>query len=157
MKVAMLAPMIVLAALTAAGHPGAPVVAQAPRSATDTTVVEIYSTVAGGLTFEPDEIRAKAGTPLKIRFVNESPLSHNVVILKNQKDLDEIGAASFHAGASHFVPPEHKAKLVGYSTVAEAGKTVTFAITVPPVGEYLFVCFVDGHFNMMIGKLKSFK
>jgi azurin len=89
--------------------------------------------------------------------VNESGISHNVVFLKNAKDLDEIGDASAAAAATGFVPMQHKAKLFGYSPLATAGKTVEFIITVPPVGEYLFACFVDGHHNVMIGKLISYK
>jgi plastocyanin len=122
----------------------------------DTAIIEIYSTNAG-LEFDPDKVRARAGSTVKIRFVNESALSHNVVFLKNAKDLDELGEAAAHAAATAFVPMQHKAKLFGWSPLAAAGKTVEFTITVPPVGEYLFACFVDGHFNVMVGKLISFK
>jgi uncharacterized cupredoxin-like copper-binding protein len=55
------------------------------------------------------------------------------------------------------VPMEHKAKRAGYSPLANAGKTVEFTFTVPPAGDYLFACFVDGHFNVMQGKLHSYK
>jgi plastocyanin len=153
----MIGPVLGLAAMTAVTTPGMRGSSDAVvTAAADTTVIEIYTTNAA-LAFDPDLIRAKAGSIVKIRYVNESALAHNLVILKSEKDLDVVGQASFHAAGTGFVPMEHKAKMIAYSPLANAGKTVEFTFTVPPVGDYLFACFVDGHFNMMIGKLRSYK
>jgi uncharacterized cupredoxin-like copper-binding protein len=121
----------------------------------DTTLVEVYAS-SEGLAFEPTEIRVKAGSIVKMRLVNQSSLPHNIVILLNEKDLDVIGAASFEAAATGFVPMEHKSKMAGYSPLANSGKTVEFIFKVPPAGNYLFACFVDGHFNVMNGKLQAY-
>ena len=156
MKAAVIVTMLTLAAWSAAGSRGQPDAARHARMvAADTTIVEVYATNAG-LAFDPAEVRVKAGSTVKIRFVNESSLPHNLVILKNEKDLDLLGTASFDAAGTGFVPMQHKEKLIGYSPLATPGKTVEFTVTVPPVGDYLFACFVDGHFNTMIGKLHSF-
>jgi uncharacterized cupredoxin-like copper-binding protein len=143
-----------LAAMTAASRPAQRTADRnAHAVAADTTIIEVYASNAG-LAFDPVEIKMKAGNPVKVRFINESSLSHNLVILKNEKDLDELGTASFDAAATGFVPMQHKEKLIGWSPLATPGKTVEFTVTAPPAGEYLFACFVDGHFNSMIGKLK---
>jgi plastocyanin len=150
---AVVAAVLTLAALSAAST-RVPAASRAARAvAADTTIVEVYATNAG-LAFDPVEIRVKAGSTLKIRFVNESALTHNLVILKNEKDLDALGTASFDAAGTGFVPMQQKEKLLGWSPLATAGKTVEFTVTMPAAGDYLFVCFVDGHFNSMIGKLK---
>jgi plastocyanin len=152
----MIAPVLVLSALAGTGPALLnPTLASTPASV-DTTVISVYAS-SEGLAFDPTEIRARAGSIVKMRFVNSSPLPHNVIILLNEKDLDAIGAASFDAAGTGFVPMEHKAKMAGYSPLANAGKTVEFTFTVPPAGDYLFACFVDGHFNVMQGKLHSYK
>lgn len=158
MKFATIGSMLSLAVLTASAASATSMASDlsVTAAAADTTVIEIY-TNSTAMAFDPDLIRAKAGSVVKIRYVNESTFSHNIVILKSEKDLEVVGEASFHAGATGFVPMEHKAKYVAYSPLAAAGKTVEFSFTVPPVGDYLFACFVDGHFNMMIGKLRSYK
>ena len=157
MKAGMIVSLLAIVALTASNKPGS--AATAPGLATegaaaDTTIIEVYASNEG-LAFDPNEIRAKAGSIVKLRFVNHTMLPHNIVILKDAKDLDAIGEASFAAAGTGFVPMQHKARMVGYSPLAHAGKTVDFTFTMPPPGEYLFVCFVDGHFNAMIGKLRS--
>jgi len=132
--------------------------AQAPapavRAAADTTTIDIHSTAAA-LAFDPDIISVKAGSIVRIRYHNESTFSHNMVMLRKEDDIDAIGAASFNAGETGFVPMEHKSKMIAYSPLAAPGKTVEFTFVAPPAGEYPYVCFVDGHFNMMIGKLRS--
>jgi uncharacterized cupredoxin-like copper-binding protein len=153
-KVAAVAAVLALAAMTAASRPDQSTSAHAPRAvAADTAIIEVYASNAG-LAFDPVEIKMKAGSLVKVRFINESSLSHNLVILKNEKDLDELGSASFDAAATGFVPLQHKEKLIGWSPLATPGKTVEFTVTAPPTGEYVFACFVDGHFNSMIGKLR---
>ena len=154
MKAAVIAAMVTLAASSAASSREQPGALRPDRVAlNDTTIVEVYAS-NNGLAFEPAELRVKAGSVVKFRFVNESALPHNLVILKNEKDLDMLGSASFDAADTGFVPMQHKEKLIGWSSLATPGKTVEFTVAAPPAGDYLFVCFVDGHFNSMIGKLK---
>jgi plastocyanin len=125
----------------------------APASA-DTTLITIRST-GTILAFEPDRISVKHGSVVRIRYVNESSFAHNLVIVRKDDDIDTIGAASFQAGESGFVPMEHRSKMIAYSPLAAAGSTVEFTFEAPAPGQYPFVCFVDGHFNMMVGTLRS--
>jgi plastocyanin len=124
-----------------------------PSVAADTTTITVRTTSAA-LAFNPDLITVKAGSTVKIRYINESVFSHNMVILKSEDDIDPVGAASFDAHDSGFVPMQFKERYIAFSPVAGAGKTVEFTFTAPAAGEYPYVCFVDGHFNMMIGTLK---
>lgn len=137
----------------------APEASHSPPTASlsaDTTTITIRSTSAA-MAFLPDYITVKAGTPIRIRYVNESSFAHNLVVVKSEDDIDVIGAASFDAGETGFVPMQHTSKMIAYSPLAAAGKTVELTFTAPPPGSYPFVCFVDGHFNMMIGTLESLK
>lgn len=132
-----------------------PTILFAVPAAADTTTILIRTTAAGGLAFEPNEIRVKAGTPVKIRYLNESPMTHNMIIVKTEADIDLIGEASFNA--PDHVPAQHKSRMIAWSPTAAPGKTVEFKFVAPPAGDYFFVCFVDGHFNMMVGTLRSMK
>ena len=142
--------LLVLLALSAL-----PAQAQKPLApSADTTTIVIRSTSAA-LAFDPDLITVRAGTIVRIRYVNESVFSHNIVIVKKEADIDLMGPASFDAEETGFVPMKYKARMVAWSPLAVAGKTVEFTFTAPAPGDYPFVCFVDGHFNMMVGMLKS--
>ena len=132
---------------------GVPTAAPAPATA-DTTTIVIRST-SEALAFEPDLITVKAGTTIRIRYINQSVFSHHIVIVKKEADIDVIGPDSFHAEETGYVPKQHQSRMIAWSPVAGAGKTVEFTFTAPAPGVYPFVCFVDGHFNTMVGKIRS--
>lgn len=136
------------------------VAASQPRAATeppalvaDTTVT--IRTYGANLAFEPDRLTLKQGLTVRVRYVNESTLGHNFVIVRTDDDIDVLGEASHEAAATGFVPMQHKDRIIGYSALASPGQTVEFTFVVPPPGEYPFVCLVDGHYNMMVGTLRS--
>lgn len=113
-------------------------------------------TQGSNLDFEPRQISAKAGTRLRVVYVNEGTLPHNFVLLHDEDDLDAIGSASYQAEATGFVPlPKYADKLIAYTPLASQGQTVEVTFVVPPPGEYLFACTVPGHYNVMIGTLRS--
>jgi uncharacterized cupredoxin-like copper-binding protein len=147
----MYAAVPVLALLTVAGSPprGEP----APPAVADTTVT--IRTFGANLAFEPDRISLKQGLTVRVRYVNESTLGHNFVIVRADDDIDVLGKASHEAAATGYVPMQHKDRIIGFSALASPGQTVEFTFVVPPPGEYPFVCLVDGHYNMMLGTLRS--
>jgi len=120
----------------------------------DTTTITIRSTSAA-LAFEPDQFTVKAGTPVRIRYVNESVMAHNLVIVRTEDDIDVLGTAAYDAGETGFVPMQHKDRMIAYSPLASTGKTVEMIFVAPPPGDYPFACLVDGHFNVMVGKVRS--
>ena len=109
------------------------------------------------LEFTPTSISAKAGSRVRIRFVNDGTFPHNVIIPRNADDIDELALAAYTAGETGYVPMEKKAQLLAYSTLASPGQTVEFVITMPEAGEYQYVCMYPGHANLMFGTLRSLK
>lgn len=132
----------------------APAAAGAAQAAPVDTTITIRTT-GSNLEFSPSRIAAKQGTRIRIRFVNESTLPHNVVLVKTEDDIDMLGTAAFQAGKTDYVPVEHKDRMIAFTELAVPGETVEMTFVVPRAGEYFFVCLYSGHYNMMVGTLRS--
>lgn len=109
------------------------------------------------LEFVPPRISAKTGTRLRIRFVNEGTLPHNVVLPRSEDDIDALVQAAYGAAETGFVPLGDKAKIVAYTTLASPGQTVEVTFTVPPPGEYTYICLFPGHATSMFGTLRALR
>jgi azurin len=131
----------------------APIHAQETSEKADTTIT--VHTSGADLEFQPSRISAKQGTRVQIRYVNDGTLPHNIVIAKNEDDIDIMGQAAFQAKETGYVPMDHKEKMIAYTELANPGETVEVTFVMPPAGEYLFVCMYAGHYNMMVGTLRS--
>lgn len=123
-----------------------------------TTLAQVDTTIivhANGteLAFDPPSIALKQGTRVKIRFSNMGTFAHNFVVVKDEQDIDELALRAMDA--REHVPVSLKSKLVGYTNIAQPSQTVEMAFTVPAAGEYFYVCFVEGHAGVMLGKLRS--
>ena len=127
---------------------------QAQESQEPDTTITIYSS-GTALEFQPSRISAKAGTRLRLRLVNEGTLPHNIVLVRDESDIDALGSAAYRAQDTGYVPLEQKDRLFAWSELAAPGETVEMTFEVPPPGEYFFVCLYPGHYNMMIGTLRS--
>ena len=121
----------------------------------DTTIT--IRAAGSTLEFTPTRVSAKAGTRLRLRFVNEGTLPHNVVVPRSEDDIDALALAAYQAGETGYVPMDLKAKLVGFTTLASPGETVEVSFVVPPAGEYTYVCLFPGHSNSMFGTLRALK
>jgi len=130
--------------------------ADAAAAAVADSIIEIR-TEGASLTFTPDRISIKNGTRITIRYTNAGALPHNFVLLKNEDDLDTVGMAAFDAADTGYVPLQHKDRFIAYSELAKPGDTVEVTFVVPEPGEYTFVCLYPGHYNMMLGTLRSLK
>lgn len=120
------------------------------------TTINVMS-VGSDLEFLPADIAAPAGKVLRIRYVNEGTFPHNIVIVRSEEDIDPLGIAAFQAGSTDYVPLAMTDRMIAYSPLAAPGATVEFTFVVPPAGEYFFVCLYPGHYNMMVGTLRSIK
>ncbi len=133
--------------------------AQAPpdrvHAAAEPDTVITIRTTGYNLSFEPDRLSLRAGTRVHIRYVNESTLGHNLVIVLHDDDIDTLGAAAYDAADTGYVPMQHKDRMIAWTAMASPGQSVEVEFTVPPPGTYPFVCLVDGHFNVMVGTLIS--
>ena len=109
------------------------------------------------LEFNPTRVSAKAGTRVRIRFVNDGTLPHNLVVPKKDDDIDALALAAYQAGETGYVPMDLKDKLLGWTTLASPGESVEVSFVVPSAGDYTYVCLFPGHSNSMLGTLKALK
>ncbi len=117
------------------------------------TTITIYAS-GTALEFQPSRISAPSGTRLRIQFINEGTLPHNVVLVKNEDDIDALGEAAYRAQDTGYVPLEQRDKLIAWTDLAKPGETVEMVLDAPSPGEYFFVCLYPGHFSMMVGTLR---
>jgi plastocyanin len=129
--------------------------AASQSQAVDTTIT--IKAVGSTLEFVPQRIAAKAGTRLRIRFVNEGTLPHNVVVPRSEDDVDGLVQAAYGAAETGFVPVGDKAKILAYSTLASPGQTIEITLTVPAPGEYTYICLFPGHATSMFGTLRALR
>ena len=150
--------VIVAAALVAAGagiDDESAVPAATVGQGVDTTIT--IRAAGSTLEFTPTRVSAKAGTRLRLRFVNDGTLPHNLVVPKSDDDIDALALAAYQAGETGYVPMELKTKLVGFTTLASPGETVEVSFVVPAAGEYTYVCLFPGHSNSMLGTLRALR
>lgn len=147
----MLGAVIVVVALSG----GAASPPQQARGAADTTL--IVRSVGSVLEFVPPNISARQGTRVRIRFVNEGSLPHNLVVIRDEDDVDALATAAYAADRTGYVPVADSAKLVGYTVLASPGQAVEVTFIMPPPGVYPFLCLFPGHANSMIGSLRSLR
>lgn len=109
------------------------------------------------LEFMPDRVSAKQGTRVILRYVNGGDLPHNLVIVRDDDDLDAVVAAAYGAQATGFIPTDLQALLVAHTPLVSPGQTAAIEFVVPPPGEYTYICLVPGHSNMMLGVLRALR
>jgi plastocyanin len=129
--------------------------AQTAKETIDTTIT--IRAVGSNLEFEVPEIAVKQGKRVKLLFVNAGTLPHNIVFAREDKDVDVLAAAASDAYKTGYVPVHLKDRMIAYSTLASPGQTVEVTFVVPPPGEYTYVCLISGHYNSMLGTLRSLK
>jgi len=120
----------------------------APQGADTTITIKASGST---LEFQPSRISVKTGRRLRLRFVNEGTLPHNVAVPRSDDDLDAMAVAAYEAGETGYIPMGHKDKLLAYTSLASPGQAVEVTFVVPPPGEYTFVCLFPGHSNSMLG------
>jgi uncharacterized cupredoxin-like copper-binding protein len=109
------------------------------------------------LEFIPGRLAAKAGLRVRLRFINDGLLPHNVVVPNDYDDLDELSTASMQSGSTGYIPMALKDKMLAYTKLASPGDTVDVVFVMPAAGEYTFVCLYPGHTNIMTGTLRSLR
>ena len=109
------------------------------------------------LEFQPARISVKTGLRVRLRFVNDGTLPHNVALPRSDEDLDAMATAAYEAGETGYIPMAHKDKLIAYTSLASPGQAVEAIFVVPPPGEYTYVCLFPGHSNSMLGTLRALR
>ena len=130
----------------------------APLPATQGADTTITIRASGStLEFTPARVSARAGTRLRIRFVNDGTLPHNLVVPKNEDDIDALVLAAYKAAETSYVPMELRDRMIGWTTLVSPGESAEVSFVVPPAGEYTYVCLFPGHSNAMLGTLRALK
>jgi uncharacterized cupredoxin-like copper-binding protein len=143
--------LFLLAAMTAA-----PVHAQAGAAGPPADTLVVRSS-GPSLEFTPDRISAREGTRVVLRYVNGGDLPHNLVIVREDGDVDRVVEAAYSAQSTGFIPRDLADLFVAHTPLASPGETVDIEFEMPPAGEYTFICLVPGHANMMLGVLRSLR
>ncbi len=123
------------------------------RAGPDTTIT-IRST-GSALEFQPSRVSVRQGLQVRLVYINQSTLPHNLVVARDGNDIDLLGLAALDASGTGYVPLQHQDRMIAHTRLAAPGDTVQVDFRAPPPGEYLFVCLYAGHFNMMVGTLRS--
>ncbi len=117
--------------------------------------------VGNQVRFGTEEITAKAGSQLKVIFDNIATnpgMRHNFVLLNVGRDdeatIGQVGIGAVQAGEAKDYIPDHDA-ILAHTTMADAGERVEVEFTVPPPGDYAYLCSYLGHYSMMQGVLHS--
>jgi len=118
-------------------------------------VIEIRTTGID-LSYDITEIRANAGDTLTLRYDNsESDMAHNIVVVRNEDDINPVGIAALQAHRNEYIPEDEMDRIIAYSKLAHPGDIIEFSFVVPPPGVYPYICTYSGHFTMMQGRLIS--
>jgi glucose/arabinose dehydrogenase/plastocyanin len=108
------------------------------------------------LSFYPAHLQATAGETLTIRYENTSDMIHNLVLVRSEADIPIIGEASFQAAfTNQWIPTgeEHANRMIAHTELAGPADVVEVTFTVPPPGEYPFICTYASHWTVMRGTL----
>ena len=102
--------------------------------------------------FDVTNITAKPGEEIRIVLTTVSKLppaamSHNVVVLKKDTDVESFANASAMARDNDYIASGMKSKIIAATALAGGGETVEITFTVPEeVGKYPYICSFPGHF-----------
>jgi len=149
-KIRIVAGICILLAVALAGGP---VLGQAKEV--------VIKPVGNKVLFDLEEITAKAGTRLVVIMDNiatNPSMAHNFVLLDvrpaDNAAVQRIGLASVKAGEAREYIPEDEAVLA-YTPMAAPGMKTRVEFTVPPPGEYVYMCSYLGHYMQMRGVFRS--
>ncbi|MDZ7773503.1 MAG: plastocyanin/azurin family copper-binding protein [Balneolaceae bacterium] len=118
--------------------------------AEDIRTIEIKGT--DQMKFDVTEITAQPGEEIRIRFttvsqIPKAAMAHNVVVLKEDTDIDAFANASAMARDNDYLAPDYKDQIIAATDLAGGGETVEVTFTVPDnPGEYEYICSFPGHF-----------
>lgn len=102
-------------------------------------------------------VRVQAPEGATVRLVMDNSLTsspamvHNVVVLSDAGAVDRVGQAA--ARAPDNIPDDDA--ILFYTPLTGPGERTAVVFTMPPAGEYPFICTWPGHYATMQGVLVS--
>src|SRR5690554_2587716 len=131
----------------------------APAQAQDVRTIEVVG--ADNLQFDVTLIEAEPGETLRIVFTTVSnmppqAMSHNLVIMDLETDLDAFAMASMMAADNDYLAPDYEDQIIAATEMVGGGETSTIEFTVPETpGDYDYICTFPGHYQAgMVGILR---
>lgn len=131
----------------------------APAQAQDVRTIEVVG--ADNLQFDVTLIEAEPGETLRIVFTTVSnmppqAMSHNLVIMDLETDLDAFAMASMMAADNDYLAPDFEDQIIAATEMVGGGETSTIEFTVPETpGDYDYICTFPGHYQAgMVGILR---
>lgn len=109
-----------------------------PGDASSTQPREVTLTMQE-FAFEPAEISATVGQPVKLTLVNKGALLHDFTSMDA-----EVEVMSMDEGAEHEMD-EMDMEMMRLHTAVDIGHTETIEFTPTQAGTYTFFCTVEGH------------
>ncbi|MEM0963135.1 MAG: plastocyanin/azurin family copper-binding protein [Bacteroidota bacterium] len=154
-RLAILVACACIAPLAACGEPPPPSPEQEAVFAQEVDVELIVPAVRNAMSFTVDRVEAPEGATVRLVMDNTETSSpamiHNVVIVETEEDLRPIAEEA--ARVRDNIPDSPA--ILAYTPLAGPGQKTAVVFTMPPAGEYPFVCTYPGHWERMQGVLVS--
>lgn len=103
-------------------------------------------------TITPGEFECRPGQTVRIRITNVIPvggpdLAHNLVLTREDLDLEAFGQATFQASERQgYIPSQYAAQVLAKTPLIHPGETGELAFTAPSKpGRYPLICTFPGH------------
>ncbi|WP_199535490.1 plastocyanin/azurin family copper-binding protein [Rhodohalobacter sp. SW132] len=108
-----------------------------------------------GLQFDMETIEVNSGSKIRLEFINDDDMQHNVVIVQ-PGTADEVGEEAMLLGLQgpemQYVPDNDN--VLFYTAILRPGMSESIYFTAPDIpGEYTYVCTFPGHHIVMRGRL----
>ena len=109
-----------------------------------------------GLKFEPAQFQVRAGSKVKVVFINDDDMLHNFVVVLPGTAI-EVGNLAMKLGLEgqqkDYIP--NTEKVLYHTKLLQPNTTETIYFTAPEKpGNYTYECSVPGHFYVMQGTMK---
>lgn len=136
-------------------EPPAPSPEQQALFAQDVDVELVVPAVRNAMRFEVARVEAPAGATVRLVMDNSATTSpamvHNVVVVEGEAAVERVGRAA--AGVRDDDPDDPS--ILALTPLAGPGERTAIVFTMPPPGEYPFLCTYPGHYPFMQGTLVS--
>lgn len=115
----------------------------------------VVEAVPNAIAYATVRIEAPAGSTVRLvidnRETTAAAMHHNVVVLRDSSAVDRVGRAA--AGERDHIPDDPA--ILVYTPMATPRERTAVVFTMPPPGEYLYICTYPGHYQLMQGTLVS--
>ena len=115
----------------------------------------VVAAARNAMRFADVRVEAPAGATVRLVMDNTGTSSpamvHNVVVLSEPGAVERVGQAA--ARAPDNIPEDDAIRV--YTPLTGPGERSAVVFTMPPAGEYPFICTWPGHYTTMQGTLVS--